>query len=128
MDFARLSDISQGALYPVLDFLAAAIEEGALTTQNIFSDAFRDAGDWERFIAELEDYPYWINERWYYALAEVQLLWEDDCVFEDVAATMRNALEEWQTKNRGGAAVRARGRHTNTATKAKAAARQIGTD
>lgn len=108
MDYEALSKVSRSALYPFLDFLAAAIEEDALTAENIFAEAFRDPADWDALISELEDYPYWINERWYYALLAVELLGDEDAVFEEVAATMRESLEDWRAAQEKGLAAQSK--------------------
>lgn len=106
--YAELMRASRNGLYAVLDFLAAAIEEGALTEDNIYQSAFTEPTDWETFIADFHHYPFWINERWFHALSHVKVIWDEGACFDDISDDMLEWLEEWRAKPREVQAVSAK--------------------
>lgn len=92
-DYSKLHDFSACNL--VLDWIAGAAEEGFLTHENYIEKTFKKKSDWKKFLDDLREYEFWLNER--HAYAWVQLLNysspDDFMTYEGLADALSSELD-----------------------------------
>lgn len=64
----------------VLDWIAGATEEGYLNAGNYLEMTFKKKGDWGKFLEDLSQYEFWLNERHAYGFAELLECSPDDFI------------------------------------------------
>lgn len=68
-EYAKLKTLSP--CNTVLDWIAGAAEEGYLTAENFREMTFQKKSDWGKFLEDMREYEYWLNERHAYAFVEL---------------------------------------------------------
>jgi len=79
----------------VLDWIAGATEEGYLTHENYIDAVFKKKSDWKKFLDDLSEYEYWLNERHAYAFCELLRYSSPDdfMTYEGLADALRREIE-----------------------------------
>ena len=78
----------------VLDCIAGATEEGYLTAENYLENVFKKKNDWNKFLDDLAEYEYWLNERHAYAFATLLECSPDEFItYDGLAGELRGQLD-----------------------------------
>lgn len=95
-DLVRSDDHPDSVTNYALDCIALSNEAGVFTdTKSFVAGAFATPNDFSAFCEQVRDYPYWLNERHFYAFMDLLNCDEEGMrSYEELADALEQAIQE----------------------------------